>query len=282
MLFRKKKVSDGSKREVPKGSWEKCKGCGELLARPQLEKNLWVCPHCGFHFRKNSHFYMNLILDGGLFSYEILSNITSLDPLNFPDYPQKLASSKEKAKILDAARAGISSIDGHPVVFFITDFNFMGGSMGSVVGEKFYRACELAVQKRLPLVALTSSGGGARMQEGIISLMQLVKTVEGVVMLDEARLPFIVILTDPTMGGVMASFASLGDILLAEPGALLGFAGPRVIESTIREKLPPDFQRSQFLLEHGLLDAVVPRSELKERISLILDILLGESGYGTS
>ncbi len=274
MLFRrKKKEIQAEKKELPDGLWLKCKSCGEILYKTQLEKNLWVCPKCSFHMRITARDYMKILLDTGEFEEEIAPGLKSLDPLEFPDYKTKLETYRQRTGLNDAAVAGVGYLDGKKIVLFITDFNFMGGSMGSAVGEKFYRAAKKAIELRVPLIALTASGGGARMHEGIISLMQMVKTSLACAELDEARIPYINVLADPTMAGVMASFASLGDVIIAEPGALLGFTGPRVIKQTIGEELPPGFQRSEFLLEHGMVDKVVSRKELKSVLSRILDIL---------
>ncbi|MEO0199429.1 MAG: acetyl-CoA carboxylase, carboxyltransferase subunit beta [candidate division WOR-3 bacterium] len=273
MLFKKKKELEPSKREVPEGLFVKCESCGEMIYKSILEKNFLVCPKCGFHFRANVNVYKSLLLDIGEFEETIAEHLESLDPLEFPSYKEKLRQAQGATGLKDAAVAGIGTIGGKKAVFFITDFRFLGGSMGSVYGEIFYRACEKAREKKIPLISVTSSGGGARMHEGIFSLMQMVKTTIGVELLNEAKIPFISVVCDPTMGGVMASFASLGDLNIAEPGALLGFAGPRVIEQTIKQTLPPGFQRSEFLLQKGFLDMVVPRKELKSTLIKILDYL---------
>ena len=279
MFFRRTKPLDGKRKELPEGLWEKCNNCGEIIYKAQLEKNLWVCPSCNYHFRIGAQEYIKILLDDG-FEEEIAPQLSPLDPLNFPNYMKKLEQSEKKTGLKDAAMAGVGNLKGKKIVLFLTDFHFMGGSMGSVVGEKFVRAVEKALKLRMPFVALTASGGGARMHEGAISLMQMAKTTVSVLELEEAKIPYITVLTDPTMGGVMASFASLGDILIAEPYALLGFAGPRVIRDTIKQELPKGFQRSEFLLEHGLLDKIVPRKELKNTLSKILDILWYKNGKG--
>jgi acetyl-CoA carboxylase carboxyl transferase subunit beta len=278
MLFKKKKELEASKKEIPEGLFVKCENCGEMLYKAVLEKNFLVCPKCGYHFRANVEVYKKLLLDGEEFEELIASHLESDDPLNFPEYKNKLEQAKKNTGLKEAAIAGIGKLDGKKVVLFLTDFRFLGGSMGSVYGEIFYRACEVAKEKKIPLISVTSSGGGARMHEGIFSLMQMVKTALGVELLNEAKIPFISVVCDPTMGGVMASFASLGDLNLAEPGALLGFAGPRVIEQTIKQTLPPGFQRSEFLLQKGFLDMVVPRKELKETLSKILSYLGVQNG----
>ncbi len=275
MLFKKKKELEPSKKEIPEGLFVKCDKCGEMLYKTVLEKNFLVCPKCGFHFRANVEIYKKLLLDDGEFTERIAQHLESGDPLNFPEYKKKLKAAQESTGLKEAAVAGVGKLDGREVVLFITDFRFLGGSMGSVYGEIFYRACEVAKERGVPLISVTSSGGGARMHEGIFSLMQMVKTTIGVELLNEAKIPFISVVCDPTMGGVMASFASLGDLIIAEPGALLGFAGPRVIEQTIKQTLPPGFQRSEFLLQKGFLDMVVSRKELKETLSKILFYLWG-------
>ncbi len=284
LLFKKKKPLglDSEKKSLPDGLWYKCDNCGEILYRAQLERNLWVCPKCGYHFRIGALKYKEIILDDGEFEEEIAPDLESVDPLEFPEYKAKLEKSQRKTGLKEAAIAGVGKLGGKRIVAFITDFGFMGGSMGSVVGEKFYRAAQKAIELRVPLVAITASGGGARMHEGIISLMQMVKTSLAALEMEEAGIPYLVVLTHPTMGGVMASFASLGDVLIAEPNALLGFAGPRVIRDTIRQELPKGFQRSEFLLEHGMIDMVIPRQELKEKIVKILDILEGNRKNGQS
>ena len=278
MLFKKRKKIEGEKKDIPEGLFLKCEKCGELFYKNQLEKNLWVCPKCSFHFRVGVDFYKKILFDDGDFIEQFATDLESQDPLNFPGYKEKLERAKAKTGLKEAAISGLARINGKEVVFFLTDFRFLGGSMGSVYGEIFYRAAQEAIKRNIPFISLTSSGGGARMHEGIFSLMQMVKTTVAVVEMEEKGIPFISVLADPTMGGVMASFASLGDIIIAEPGALLGFAGPRVIQQTIKQDLPTGFQRSEFLLEKGFVDMVVPRKELKSVLSKLLDILGGENG----
>lgn len=273
MFFRRKKKVEPPEKISIKGQWEKCPGCSELIFSPHLEENLFVCTNCGYHFRITAKKYIQILLDDGKFEKEIGTDLKTPDPLNFPGYMEKVENTKKKTGIPESALAGTGKMNGYSVVLFITDFNFFAGSMGAVLGEKFVRASKIAIENRFPLVSLTASGGGARMHEGIISLMQMAKTTVAVNELNDAGLPYITILADPTMGGVMASFASLGDIMIAEPGALLGFAGPRVIQNTIKQELPPGFQRSEFLLEHGMVDMVVPRKELKSTITRIFDLL---------
>jgi acetyl-CoA carboxylase carboxyl transferase subunit beta len=258
------------KTQIPNGLWLKCNECGEIVYKKELEKNLWVCGKCGYHFRIDHRKYVRILIDPGTLR-EFDAGLRSLDPLEFPEYREKYRKARETLGINEGVVCGEAEVGGHPVVVVITDFSFMGGSMGSVVGEKVARAIHRARDARRPLVILTASGGGARMQEGILSLMQMVKTSAALAELAEAGGLYIGILTDPTMAGVMASFASLGDIILAEPKALLGFTGPRVIEQTIKQELPPGFQRSEFLLEHGMIDLIVPRNALRQVLIKILD-----------
>ncbi len=276
MFFRKEKPKlpeDTRKKDTPEKLWIKCDRCKELLYRRQLERNLWVCMNCGYHFRIDSDRYISFLLDGGSFLEEYLEDLQTTDFLNFPNYRDKIKEINRKTGLKESARVGLASIEGMKFIFFITDFRFLAGSMGAVMGEKFYHGAMKAIEMNVPYVSLTASGGGARMHEGIISLMQMAKTTVAVIELERNNVPFISILTDPTMGGVMASFAALGDVLVAEPGALIGFAGPRVIEQTIRQKLPEGFQRSEFLLEKGQLDMIVDRRELRETIAKLLRFL---------
>jgi acetyl-CoA carboxylase carboxyl transferase subunit beta len=276
MLFGKKdkKIPQiTEKRETPDNLWIKCDNCSEILYKRHLERNFWICSSCNYHFRIPSEQYMNYLLDGGTFIEEYLTDLETIDFLNFPGYKEKIKELKEKTKLNESSRVGYAKIDSFDVIFFITDFRFLAGSMGAVLGEKFFYGALKSIEKKIPYIALTSSGGGARMHEGIVSLMQMAKTTLAVLELKKHSILYVNILTDPTMGGVMASFAALGDILIAEPGALLGFAGPRVIEQTIKQKLPEGFQRSEFLLKKGQLDLVVNRNELKQTISKILRIL---------
>jgi len=262
------------KKEIPDGIWIKCDSCGEIIYRNELEKNLWVCSKCEHHFRIKSKDYLNLILDDGkLEEYDM--NLAASDPLEFKDskrYPDRIKGSQKKTDLKDAIVAGIGRIDGREVSFGVMDFGFIGGSMGSVVGEKVARAIERSLERRVPLLIISCSGG-ARMQEGILSLMQMAKTSALLAKLYDQNLPYISVLTNPTTAGVMASYASLGDVIIAEPKALLGFAGPRVIQQTIKQDLPPGFQSSEFFLEHGFLDIISHRKDLKKNISLILEYL---------
>jgi len=259
-------------KEFPSHLWTQCPMCGEMLFNKQLERNNRVCQKCGHHFKLDAAGRIELLADPRSFS-ETEADMVSSDPLGFVDskpYPERIAAAQAKSGHKDAVLTGDATISGIPIVLAVMDFEFMGGSMGSVVGEKLTRAAERAFAERKPLV-IVSASGGARMQEGTIALMQLAKTVAALARLDEARIPFISVLTDPTTGGVLASFASLGDIVLAEPGALIGFSGARVTSETIGEKLPKGFQRAEFLLEHGFVDQVVPRPQLKERITFFLN-----------
>jgi acetyl-CoA carboxylase carboxyl transferase subunit beta len=261
-----------SKREVPEGLWVKCDSCGEIIYSKELERNLHVCGKCGHHFRISSRQYVRILMDDGRLD-EFGQNLQSADPLEFKDskpYLDRVRSAEEKTGLNEAVLTGWGHIDGRPLVAAIMDFGFIGGSMGSVVGEKIARAIEKSRDERKPLLILSASGG-ARMMEGILSLMQMAKTCAALARLrDEARQPYLSILTDPTTGGVAASFAMLGDVILAEPNALIGFAGPRVIEQTIGESLPEGFQTSEYLLEHGMVDRIVPRSQLRDTVAGIL------------
>lgn len=272
-MFSRKNLRPARKKlDLKDGLWLKCDSCGEILYRRELDQSHWICPKCNFHFRVDHKTYIKLLLDDARLD-EIDSKLVPVDPLNFPKYKEKYKNSVKKTGILEGIVAGRASVDGIPVIFAATDFGFMGGSMGSVVGEKVARAARLAISERKPFVMLTASGGGARMHEGILSLMQMAKTSAEVALLKQAGIPYVNILTHPTMAGVMASFASLGDVIIAEPGALLGFTGPRVIEQTIGEKLPPGFQRSEFLLEHGFVDIVCSRRDLRDTLGKVLAIL---------
>jgi acetyl-CoA carboxylase carboxyl transferase subunit beta len=256
------------------GLWVKCESCGTIVFRKDLEANLLVCPKCGFHFKMNAKQRLEMLLDGRWTEHD--AGMTSTDPLQFVDtkpYATRLKEARKKLGMNDAVITAEGQLAGRPVVVCAMEFNFIGGSMGAVVGEKVTRGVELAMDTRQPLIVISCSGG-ARMMEGTISLMQLAKVSAALARLDDAKVPYISVLTDPTTGGVTASFAMLGDLNIGEPGALIGFAGPRVIEQTIRQTLPEGFQRSEFLLEHGFLDAVVPRKELKSFIASSFDLLL--------
>jgi acetyl-CoA carboxylase carboxyl transferase subunit beta len=262
------------KVKIPEGLWVKCDNCKEIIYRKEVDKNFKVCPKCDYHFRISASERLPFLVDEGSF-LEVEDGLSPRDFLNFKDYKDKLKSSRKKTGLKDAVISGEARIGGRPVSVVVMDFSFMGGSMGSVVGEKIARAVERAIEKRTPFVSVASSGG-ARMQEGILSLMQMAKTSAAVARLGEAGLPFISVLTDPTFGGVTASFAMLGELIIAEPKSLIGFAGPRVIEQTIKQQLPPGFQRAEFLLEHGMIDMIVPRKDMHATLGKILDFFLDQ------
>jgi acetyl-CoA carboxylase carboxyl transferase subunit beta len=256
---------------VPKGLWIKCEACGEILYHREVSDNLQVCTKCGFHFRISADLRLRQLFDNARYK-KLFPRVKSADPLEFVDskpYSDRLQAYTKRTGPGDALLVGLGEIDRQGVVVAAMEYGFMGGSMGSVVGEKLTRAIERCLDRRLPLVSVACSGG-ARMQEGILSLMQMAKISAGLGRLREKGIPFISVLADPTTGGVTASFAMLGDVNIGEPGALIGFAGPRVIEQTIRQTLPEGFQRAEFLLEHGMLDMVLPRTELKRTISQCL------------
>jgi len=271
---RNSKLTSKQLKEIPEGLWIKCDSCGEIIYKKKLDRNLWVCPNCNFHFKVTSDYYLKIILDEDTF--EIFDeNIRSTDPMKFKDrkkYSDRIKAYSKNLSITEAVVVGLGKIDNIPVSIGVMDFRFIGGSMGSVVGERVARAIERAIDERIPLVIISASGG-ARMQESILSLMQMAKTGALLSKLDDAGLPYISVLTNPTTAGVMASYASLGDIIIAEPKALLGFAGPRVIQQTIGEELPPGFQSSEFFREHGFVDKVVPRAELRKTIAQTLRYL---------
>jgi len=267
-LRRPKYGSLQPRREMPAGIWAKCPRCNNLIYRKELERNLRVCPRCAYHHRLSAEERLAITLDEGSFT-EFDAGLTSADPLGFVDYPQKLEEARQRTGRAEAVVWGEGAVDGWRTVIAALDFAFMGGSMGSAVGEKVARAAEHARAQALPLVVFSASGG-ARMQEGALSLMQLAKTSAAVGRLHDAGLPYVSVMCDPTTGGVTASFAFLGDIIIAEPGALIGFAGRRVIEQTIRRKLPEDFQTAEFCLQKGLIDMVVPRLELRRTLASLL------------
>jgi acetyl-CoA carboxylase carboxyl transferase subunit beta len=276
--FRKPKtrLQAGDRRDIPANVWEKCPSCGSILYREKLRENWNVCPECAHHLRLPATGYVALLTDEGSFR-ETDRNLRSGDPLQFVDlkpYKDRLAQAERKSTHGDAVITGDGMLEGIPVALAVMDFSFIGGSMGSVVGEKIARAGIRALQERKPFIVVSASGG-ARMMEGIFSLMQMAKTSAVLSQLHEAGLPYVSILTDPTTGGVTASYAMLGDVNLGEPGALIGFAGPRVIEQTIKQELPEGFQRSEFLLEHGMLDAIVDRRAMKAEIARLLRHMRG-------
>ena len=261
------------RRVRTEGLWVKCESCRAIVFRKDLEENLFVCPKCQFHFRVNAKRRLELLLDGKWTEHN--AGMVTTDPLKFVDtkpYAKRIKEAQKNLGMNDAVITAEGKLNGKPVICCAMEFGFIGGSMGAVVGEKVTRAIEMSMETRQPLIVVSCSGG-ARMMEGTISLMQLAKVSAALARLDEEKLPYISVLTDPTTGGVTASFAMLGDLNIAEPGALIGFAGPRVIEQTIRQKLPEGFQRSEFLLEHGFLDAVVHRKDMKGFISSALDLL---------
>ena len=266
------------KTQVPDNLYTKCKKCEEAIYTKDLEKNNMVCPKCDYHFRLSLNQRIAMMSDEGSFQ-EFDSHLSAADPLDFvanDAYAEKIQQAIDKTKLNEAITIGTATIDGLPVVLGILNFSFVGGSMGSVVGEKIARAADKALELRQPLI-LVSASGGARMQEGVLSLMQMIKTGQAVARLAKEKVPYISFLTDPTTGGVTASFAMLGDVIMAEPGALIAFAGPRVIEQTIRQKLPEGFQRSEFLLKTGVIDMVIHRNECKETMSRVLHFFTDES-----
>lgn len=263
------------KKEIPDGLWTKCEECSETLYNKTLDENLKVCPKCNYHFVLSAHERIDVLLDKDTFK-EYDADMISADPLDFKGpktYKEKLAADQAATGLKDAVISGEGSLDNKKIIIAVTDSRFIMGSMGSVVGERITRAIETATKSNLPVIIVSGSGGGARMYEGMYSLMQMAKTCAALAYHRQAKLPFISVLTNPTMAGVMASFAGVGDIIIAEPKALIGFTGPRVIEQTIRQKLPAGFQRSEFLLEHGLIDRIVHRKGLKAALSQLLDYL---------
>lgn len=268
------KVKGEAKSSVPTGLWVRCLSCSAAHLAEEVTQHLEMCPSCGHHFRMRGRPRLQSFFDQGQFE-ERSGDLESKDPLGFKDskrYPDRIKGAQRSSEEKDAFVLGVGRLKGRPVVAGSFDFKFLGGSMGSVVGEKVTRAFEIGIQEGCPVVIFSASGG-ARMQEGILSLMQMAKTSAAISRFRESGRPYFSVLTDPTTGGVAASFALLGDVILAEPKALIGFAGPRVIEQTIRQKLPEGFQRSEFLLEHGMVDMIVPRSQLRDRISLLTDLM---------
>ncbi|MBM3286901.1 MAG: acetyl-CoA carboxylase carboxyltransferase subunit beta [Candidatus Eisenbacteria bacterium] len=259
------------KRDIPDGIWVKCGGCGGILYRKEVERNAWTCVICQHHFRISADEYLALLVDPGSFE-EQFSSVRALDPLEFVDskpYPERIREASAKSRHGEAVLTGRARIDSIPIAIGVMDFSFLGGSMGSAVGERIARLIDLAIQEGASLI-IVSASGGARMQEGVLSLMQLAKVQVQLARLAEKGLFYLSIVCDPTTGGVTASFASVGDVILAEPNALIGFAGPRVIEQTIKQELPKGFQRSEFLLDHGMVDCIVPRREMRETVARIL------------
>ncbi len=270
-----KRDTGSPKKVVPEGLWSKCETCEGVLYRTDLEQNLFVCPKCSHHNRITARERLDCLLDAEG-RYEIGYEIVPVDSLKFKDsrrYTERLEEARKDTAEDDALVVMQGSVKTIPLVAAAFEFRFLGGSMGSVVGERFVRGVHVCLEHKLPLVCFTASGG-ARMQEGLLSLMQMAKTCAALTQLAAARLPFISVLTDPTMGGVSASFALIGDVVLAEPGALIGFAGPRVIEQTVRETLPAGFQRSEFLLEHGAIDLIVDRREMRDKLANLITLML--------
>ena len=270
---RKPRTSERVKLEIPADAWEKCDQCGHVDIRERFVRALNVCPNCGHHRRITAQEYIDLLVDEGSW-HELFAALKSADPLKFENYADRVQAAVKKAGPLDAIRTGYARLHGMSVSLGVMDFSFMGGSMGSVVGEKIARLTRHAIDKKTPLI-LVSASGGARMQEGVLSLMQMAKTSVVIAELQTAGVPFMSVLTNPTTGGVSASYAMQGDTILAEPGAVIGFAGPRVIKQTIGQDLPEGFQTAEFLLEHGMVDAVVPRGELRDTTAQLLRHMTG-------
>ena len=275
--FKRKKENisrDSKKTDIPDGQWSKCDECGEIIHTKQLDVNLWCCPKCNYHFRIGSKEYISLIFDKNSFK-ELDKKMKSGDPLEFTDtkkYSDRIAATIKKSGLNDAVRTGVGKIDGRKASFACMDFSFIGGSMGSVVGEKIARAIDAAYEEKIPMIIISQSGG-ARMMEGAFSLMQMAKTSSRLARNAEAKLPYISVLTDPTTGGVTASYAMLGDVIIAEPKALIGFAGPRVIKQTIGKDLPNGFQKTEFQLENGFVDFIVNRKQMKEKLSQLIEFM---------
>ena len=271
---RKPRPAQRERLEIPADAWEKCPDCGHMDIATKFHKSLSVCPECGHHFRFSAEEYIELLTDAGTWR-ELNASLRSEDPLGFESYPARVEAAEKKAGRADAIFTGSAKLDGMPVSLGVMNFRFMGGSMGSVVGEKIARLAQRSLDRKVPLILVCTSGG-ARMQEGVFSLMQMAKTSAFVALLKRAGIPFVTILTDPTTGGVSASFAMQGDVILAEPGAVVGFAGQRVIKQTIGQDLPEGFQTAEFLLEKGQVDAVVPRASLRDTTSRLLRHMAGQ------
>lgn len=265
-------TSKSRKKEIPEGLWVKCPKCSTMLYDKELDENLKVCAHCHHHFPIGARERIHSLVETCSFE-EIDSEMSARDPLSFPSYPEKVTTYQKSTGFKDAVITGTGKVGDHKVALGVMDFSFLGGSMGSVVGEKLTRLIELGTAKNLPVIIISTSGG-ARMYEGMFSLMQMAKTCGALAYHAKAKLPYISILTHPTYAGVMASFASVGDLILAEPGAMIGFAGPRVIKDTTQSELPPGFQTAEFLLDHGLIDSIVPRKEMKDRLIFYLDFMM--------
>ncbi|MBC7527103.1 MAG: acetyl-CoA carboxylase carboxyltransferase subunit beta [Chthonomonadaceae bacterium] len=267
--FRKVAKNGATPGNIPDGLWSKCPKCSEISFAKDVEKNFNVCPKCEYHHKLRANERITMMVDEGSFR-EFDADITALDPLGFPDYADKIVKAREKTGLTDSLVTGYATIEERPFIVGAADFAFMGGSMGSVLGEKVTRAMERGIEERLPVIMFTANGGGARMQEGILSLMQMAKTSAAAAKMDRAGIPYIVVLTDPTMAGVYASFAALGDVILAEPGALIGFAGRRVGNQDVGGKLPEDFQTSEFQFRCGMVDRIVSRKDLRGELARLL------------
>jgi acetyl-CoA carboxylase carboxyl transferase subunit beta len=268
------------KREIPEGLWTKCEKCSTMLYDKDLDENLKVCQQCGFHFTLGARERIHSLVETCSFE-EMDAGMTSVDPLQFPGYPKKIADYQKSSGAKEAVITGIGKIGAHRVALGVMDFKFLAGSMGSVVGEKLTRLIEAGTEKGLPVI-IVSTSGGARMYEGMFSLMQMAKTCGALAYHARARLPYISVLTDPTYAGVMASYASVGDLIIAEPGAMIGFAGPRVIKDTTQSELPAGFQTAEFLLDHGLIDAIVPRKELKDRLAYYIHFFTAKKTHAAA
>lgn len=273
-----KKTQDKKDTKIPEGMWVKCEKCDAIVLKKELDDNMSVCPKCNFHGRITAKRRVELLIDDGTF-VQMFDEVRTVDFLDFPDYKDKLNKSLKKTNLTESCITGTGKINGLEVGLAVTDFFFLGGSLGSVMGERITAIIEVALDKKLPVIILSASGGGARMHEAIMSLMQMAKTSAALSRLADARLPYISILTDPTGGGVTASFAMLGDLNIAEPDAHIMFAGPRVIEGTIKQKLPPGFQRSEFLQQHGMIDMIVNRKEMKETLFKVLSSMQDKKRY---
>ena len=274
-IFSKPPLRGRNKREdMPEGQWVKCPDCGALVHTLELKQNLQVCPHCGHHFLMDAHERIYMIADSGTFE-ETDSDLSSANPLGFNGYEEKIQALAAKTGLQDAVVTGRLTIGGHQAMIAVMDFKFFAGSMGSVVGEKITRAIETAIAEKRGMI-IVSASSGARMQEGMLSLMQMAKTCGALARLSEARLPYLSVLTHPTTGGVTASFATIGDINLAEPKCMIGFAGPRVVKETTHQNLPPGFQTAEFMLDHGLIDAIIKRNQMRERLTSYLGYLMPE------
>lgn len=267
-------AAEARAQQIPGDLWVKCSQCGAMLYRKEFESNLKVCEKCGYHSRLSARERIVITVDPDSF-VERDTGLLPADPLHFPEYAEKLAKAQKATGLVDAAVVGEASVEGYPFALAVTDFHFMAGSMGSVVGEKVVRTFERATERSLPVVVISCSGGGARMHEGILSLMQMAKTSAAVAKLAKARLPYITVLADHSMAGVQASFASLGDVIMAEPGAIIGFTGQRVIEQNLKIKLPKGFQSSEFQLSHGMIDMIVQRKEVRPTLARLLEFFCG-------